>query len=362
MKKQIVWILVCLTLLLAACGGAGSPDYPMAEEAAEEISYEVSEELADVAEVQEEVEIAQEEMAEISESSGADEVANADDEGISLAEEQGIAPRRTRMIIKDGQIGVMVEDTQKALDSVGQLTATVGGYIIEQNAYTLDGFGYVTMQIGVPVTEFERAMVALRKLGTVTKDAASGTDVTDEFVDLGSRLENLEIKRDRLRAFMADAKKIDDILKIEAQLSEVEEEMAIIQGRINFLRDRSSFSTISIQLDPIIPTPTPSPTPTITPTPSPTPSPTPEMWRPSETAQIASSQLRGTLQNTADGVIYTGIICGPWVLLLLILGYGLLVVSRRFGFSLTDLTRRETIDQSRVSNLSEENDESSSEE
>ncbi len=327
MKKQIISILACLTLLIAACGGA---DYAV-EEVAEEVSYDVESEMSGAEAV--------DSVAEVS----TQNQDGSDDGGISLAEQQGIAPRRTRMIIKDGQIGLMVDDTQKALDSVGQMTASIGGYIIEQNAYTLDGYGYVTMQIGVPVSEFERAMVALRKLGTVTQDGASGTDVTDEFVDLGSRLENLEIKRERLRTFMADAKKVEDILKIEAQLSEVEEEMAIIQGRINFLKDRSSFSTISIQLDPII----------LTPTPTVAPNPTPEVWRPADTAIVASSQLRTTMQNTADAVIYTGIICGPWILLLLILGFGFVSVSRRFGFNLSSITRRETTAQAPLQNLNE---------
>lgn len=324
MKKiQALCVLAGLMLLLAACG------QPQVVTETVEVLKEVEVEKIVEIEIEMEPQLAVDgDTAEISNFSQVDGANTS----VSLAEEQGASTlQRNRLIIKDGDIAVTVEDTGRALDSVGQLVTATGGYIIDQKVYKLDEYNYVTMQIGVPVSEFERAMVALRKLGNVTQDSASGVDVTDEFVDLESRLGNLKVKQERLRTFMTEAKKIEDVLKVEAELSDVEEELNVIQGRINYLKDRSSFSTISIQIDPWVPTATPSPTPTMTPTSTPTAIPTPNSWRPGDTAQIATVELQQTSQSVANGIIYLGIICGPWLLLLLLAGWGVYAFNRRFG-------------------------------
>ena len=148
-----------------------------------------------------------------------------------------------------------------------------------------------------------------------------GMMFTDEFVDLNSRLDNLEATRQRLQSFLDQAETVEQALAVNEELKTIEEEMALIQGRINFLSDRASFSTIDLTLDPWIPTPTPSPTPTVTPTYTPTPIPTPNVWNPGDTAGAAAVQLQNTAQGTADFFIYNGIVCGPWLLLLALLAY-----------------------------------------
>jgi hypothetical protein len=108
---------------------------------------------------------------------------------------------------------------------------------------------------------------------------------------------------------------------LNEELKQVEEEIAVIQGRINFLQDRSAFSTIDLTINPWIPTPTATATATATPTPTATPLPTAEVWRPGDTARVAAVQLQDSAQNTADFAIYNGIVCGPWLLLLFLLAY-----------------------------------------
>ena len=97
---------------------------------------------------------------------------------------------------------------------------------------------------------------------------------------------------------------MDETLKVNDELKSVEEEIAVIQGRLNYLGNRAAFSTIDLNIQPWIPTPTPSPTPTATPTATPTPLPTPETWRPADTAKVAGVELQESAQDTADFFIY----------------------------------------------------------
>ncbi|MCA9933885.1 MAG: DUF4349 domain-containing protein, partial [Anaerolineales bacterium] len=205
-------------------------------------------------------------------------------------------------------------DTETAVNSATELAVGLGGYVISQNMYDDDqSFKYATMRVAVPVDQFEFALRELRKLGDVTDESSSGEDVTDEYVDLNSRLTNLQATRQRLLDFLEAAQTIDEILEVNEELNRVEEEIAVIQGRVNFLRDRAAFSTIDLTLNPLLPTPTPSPTPTATPL------PTPESWLPGDTAQTAVVELQNTATNVADFSIFYGILCGPWLLALFVL-------------------------------------------
>lgn len=231
------------------------------------------------------------------------------------------AQPQARLIIKNGELAIMVVDTETAVSTATQLVAELGGYIISQQIFdTQFGLSAANMQLAVPVTQFETALNQLRALGQVTNDFAGGQDVTDEYVDLGSKLDNLIATRDRLRTFLDDAETVEEALRVNDQLKQVEEEIAIIQGRRNYLSDRAAFSTIDLSLQPLLPTPTPSPIPTA------------ESWQPGNTAQVAVVNLQESAQKTADFSIYYGIVCGPWLLLLALFGWIGWRLRQRFGW------------------------------
>ena len=132
----------------------------------------------------------------------------------------------------------------------------------------------------------------------VLDEQASGQDVTDEYVDLDSRLTNLEATRDRIRGFLEQATTVEEALAINEQLSEVEDQIEQIMGRMNYLKNRAAYSTISINLEPFIPTPTPEPT--WTPSPSPTPTP----WEPGKVLNEASTSMGRTARSLTNVLIW----------------------------------------------------------
>lgn len=246
-----------------------------------------------------------------------------------------------RFIIKDGRMTLIVDDTETAVNSAIELTVSLGGYIINQQLFDDDrGHRFAEMRLAFPVFQFEEGMRRLRRLGDVASESASGEDVTDEYVDLNSRLGNLEATRDRIRGFLDDARTVEQALEINDELKRIEEEIAIIQGRINYIRDRSAFSTVDLSVRPFIPTPTPTHTPTVTPTPTaaptatPTMTPTPQVWRPGEKAGEAMAVLADDFQGSADFFIYYGIVTGPWLLLLGLMAWLAWRVARRWNLTL----------------------------
>lgn len=76
----------------------------------------------------------------------------------------------------------------------------------------------------------------------------SGQDVTEEFVDLESRLKSKKQVEERLLEFMEDAEKTEDLLKISDDLARVQEEIETIVGRLNYLKDKTDFATVTIHI------------------------------------------------------------------------------------------------------------------
>src|SRR5512140_3193185 len=112
--------------------------------------------------------------------------------------------------------------------------------------------------MGVPVDQFETAMRRLRGVALrVLDENASGQDVTSEYVDLQSQLGNLEATRDRIRSFLANAQSVEESLRINQELTNIEAQIEQVKGRMNFLSNRSAYSTITINLEPDIPPATP---------------------------------------------------------------------------------------------------------
>jgi hypothetical protein len=219
------------------------------------------------------------------------------------------AARVERMIIKNAEMDLLVADTDVALDSITVIAADYGGYIVSSHTWFEGEFKYATVRLGVPVAEFENILRRLRGLALkVNSEVASGEDVTDQYVDLQSRLTNLEATQARIREFLDKAANVEEALKVNEQLSQVEAQIEEIQGRMNYLKDRSAFSTIDVQLSPERPTPTPTPTST------PTPTPTPAVWRPGETVKDASGVLTAILKGLVELAIWILVVLGPFLI------------------------------------------------
>jgi hypothetical protein len=126
--------------------------------------------------------------------------------------------------------------------------------------------------------------------------------VSQEYVDLQSRLTNLEATAARIREFLDKATKVADALEVNQQLSDIEGQIEQVKGRMQFLKDRSAFSTIALTLNPQVPTPTPYPT------------PTPVVWQPGKTVEAASDTLGSLLRGLIDTVLYLGIVLLPFAI------------------------------------------------
>ncbi len=306
MRRKIVIsiLLTCLAVLFSSCA---------AEPAPEMLDMEVMSEAG----------------VEAQGESGVPTAAAAGDEAVLFNAGSGAnlssSFRSDRMIIKNAEIKLLVEDPDIAVDRTTQIISDVGGYIISSRTW-YEGYGddllkYSTITIGVPADQFERTLRRLRDIAIrVLDENATGEDVTDEFVDLESQLENLEATRDRIRSFLDDAQTVEEALRVNQELSNVEGQIEEIKGRMNYLSDRSAYSTITISIEPdleILPTLTPQPT------------STPVPWNASQTYSRAKRSLVQVYKGIFDLVIWIGVVFVPVIGPFVLIGWLLLRFARK---------------------------------
>jgi len=224
-----------------------------------------------------------------------------------------VLERSNRMIVKNANVRLLVEDTNVAIDRALQVVGDAGGYIVSSQVWYQDYYGnslkYASVTIGVPVVEFENVMRRLRGLAIdVLDENATGEDVTDQYVDLQSQLTNLEATRARIQEFLKDAKTVDEALRVNQELANIEAQIEQIKGRMNYLNDRSAFSTITINLEPEFPILTPTPTST------PKPTATPIPWKPADTFNDAKGTVTVVYQGIANFLIWLVVVILPIVL------------------------------------------------
>lgn len=152
------------------------------------------------------------------------------------------APGVEQMIIFTGGLDLEVdkgEFGEKLHDAI-DLAVEHGGYIGGQTDNS------VTLR--VPSSHFRAVMRKLEKLGDVLHRSVNAQDVSEQYFDLQVRLKSLLATRDRLQKFLDRAKTIDEVLRVEQELTRLNTQIDQLQGRMRFLSAQSAYSTITVAL------------------------------------------------------------------------------------------------------------------
>ncbi len=158
-----------------------------------------------------------------------------------------------RMIVRNGDISLVVEDVANARDDIEQLAAGFGGWVVNSNIYGEEEEMRGWISIRIPSDKFDQALVELRALAVrVTSESTSTQDITEEYVDLQSRLKNAEATEGQYLALLEQAEEVDDILSIYEALSQIRYEIEQLKGRMQYLEQTSAMSLISVNLTPAV--------------------------------------------------------------------------------------------------------------
>jgi ABC-type multidrug transport system fused ATPase/permease subunit len=207
-----------------------------------------------------------------------------------------------RVIIRTGDVSIVVTDTEEAMNTIAQMVDQNGGWVVSSTVFQYSDEAMTgNMVVRVPSDGFDSFLEAVRRLSVeVTRISTSGQDVTEEYVDLTSRLENLEATAERVRAFLEEAETVEEALEVNRELSRLNEEIELLTGRLQYLEQSAAYSSVAIDLTPdILSQPI-------------------EVggWQPQGVARSALETLVATLQTLADVAIWLVIYVLPIALLI----------------------------------------------
>jgi hypothetical protein len=112
-----------------------------------------------------------------------------------------------------------------------------------------DGGGsQLSLTVRVPVEQYDAAVDKLTGLGELTNRTETSQDVTGQVADVNSRVDSMTASVARVRALLASATDIADVISIESELAEREANLESLQQQQAALRGQVALSTISLSL------------------------------------------------------------------------------------------------------------------
>ncbi|MBN1319799.1 MAG: DUF4349 domain-containing protein [Thermoleophilia bacterium] len=165
----------------------------------------------------------------------------------------GLEGASGQKVISDAQLEIEVEQGrfQTVFDQARLLADRYGGYLVSSSAYASgdeDSLKSGTVAIRVPSASFNQALGDAGKLGTLKQQSLSTQDVTEEYVDLEARITNAEANVNSLVALLEKAKTVDEILYVRSVLTDAQGELEQLKGRLRYLDEHTSFSTITMTI------------------------------------------------------------------------------------------------------------------
>jgi hypothetical protein len=210
-----------------------------------------------------------------------------------------------RLVQRNAALALQVEDVAAAATQAKQLAESYkDGFVVSSVVRDEGGRPAATVVIRIPSERLDEAMAKLKeKVVRLQSEQVTSQDITDQFIDTDARLKNLRLTEQRYQDLLAQARTVDDILRIEQQLNNIRTQIDQTQGRLNFLKQSAATSTITLELR----------------LPPAAQTPPPNDWSVQPVVRSALAALQSALQLAVSFAIFGVIFTPIWLPLALIL-------------------------------------------
>lgn len=153
-------------------------------------------------------------------------------------------------IIYNGNIYIEVDEINEATKAIESAIKATGGFLLNSNRSENDKRYYARYEYKVPVDGLKPLIEEINNMsiGKITDQYVNGNDVTEEYLDINSRLKAKKVYEERLLDLFSQATVTEDLLKISNDLSRVQEEIEQLEGRQKYLSYHSDNSTLIIEM------------------------------------------------------------------------------------------------------------------
>jgi hypothetical protein len=155
----------------------------------------------------------------------------------------------TRAVVYNGNITVRVKDVGAAVARAEGFTTGMDGLVYAEETSTepgRKGASNATMTLKVPPNQFRPLLNQLGGLGKQLSRSQTAEDVTAQAVDIESRLRSQRTSVARLRALLAKATTVGEIVAVEGELSRREADLEALEAQQKTLDDLVDLATINV--------------------------------------------------------------------------------------------------------------------
>lgn len=160
-------------------------------------------------------------------------------------------PAANRKVIETAQVTLESRDLTATEAKIFELLAKRQGKVDSSNV-TLDSNGRRNgvYTLRIPAGQLREYVNELANLPDVVvrQRSISAQDVTEEFIDISARLENMQRHEVRLREILAKANTVEEILKVEKELATARGQIESVTARLKALSGRIDFSTVTLRI------------------------------------------------------------------------------------------------------------------
>ena len=155
---------------------------------------------------------------------------------------------QNRRLVLNTSVDLTVPSVFAAAARVRALTSAAGGYVGDEKTAGSGATAQSAMTLRVPQAQLSQLTDQVAGLGKVTSRSQTSQDVTQQTVDVTSRLATQRASVARIRALLAQATRIADIVAIEGELSQRESDLESMEAQLKSLDDAVDLATLSVML------------------------------------------------------------------------------------------------------------------
>lgn len=154
-----------------------------------------------------------------------------------------------RKVVTESNLSLLVKDVSKTITDIQDAIELTGGYMVNRNIYSPEekSSGYITVR--VPTEKVDTILIKVKSLAVkVVSENIKGTDITDQYMDIESRLKTLQNTKTIFEGILAKATDVEEILNVQERILYVQDQIDYLQGQLNYMDATTSSSLITINL------------------------------------------------------------------------------------------------------------------
>ena len=210
----------------------------------------------------------------------------------------------SRIVIKTSDLSLLVKDVRNVGDQIISYAKNSGGYMVFASYNRPTESPFATITVRIPTSKLDEALNYIRSLSIkVTTENLVGSDVTDDYVDIESRLATLRQTEAKFKDILVKAVSVQDILTVQRELISLQQQIDSLKGQKMAIEKNAELTKITVYLStdelalPYAPD---------------------KAFRPNVIFKLAVRSLLNTLRSGAEAIIWIGVYSLIWLPIVLL--------------------------------------------